>query len=64
MLNHKRVLFGLGFQVLFFFLGGPYFIHAPNLLFMKFIAPSLDSSSSSSDKELLDGIDTKHQIVV
>jgi hypothetical protein len=31
---------------------------------MDFVAPSLDSSSSSSDKELLDEIDAKHQIVV
>ncbi len=31
---------------------------------MEFVVPSLDSSSSSSDKELLDEIDVKHQIVV
>jgi len=31
---------------------------------MEFVVPSLDSSSSSSDKELLDEIDAKHQIAV
>jgi hypothetical protein len=32
---------------------------------MEFVAPSVDSSSSSSDKELLDEIDVvEHQIVV
>jgi hypothetical protein len=31
---------------------------------MDFVVPSLDSSSSSSNKELLDEIDAKHQIAV
>jgi hypothetical protein len=31
---------------------------------MEFVAPSLDSSSSSNDKELLDEIDAEHQIAV
>jgi hypothetical protein len=30
---------------------------------MEFIAPSLDSNSSTNNKELLDEIDVKHQIV-
>jgi hypothetical protein len=57
---------GLGFQVRFYFLflGGPYFIPIPNLLFMEFVAPSFDSSSSSSDEELLDEIDSEHQIAM
>ncbi len=45
-------------------MGGPYFILAPNLLFMELVAPSLDSSFSSSNEELLDEIDFEHQIVV
>ncbi len=64
LLNHKRVLFGFRVSSSLFFLGGTYFIPTPNLLFMEFVVPSLDSSSSSSDKELLDEIDVKHQIVV
>ncbi len=65
LLNHKRVLFGFKVSSSLFFLGGPYFIPIPNLLFMEFVAPSVDSSSSSSDKELLDEIDVvEHQIVV
>jgi len=31
---------------------------------MEFIVPSLDSSSSSNNKELLDEIDVKHQITM
>jgi len=46
---------GLGFQVLFFG-GKSYFIPTPNLLFTKIVVPSLDSSSSSCNEELLDEI--------
>jgi len=31
---------------------------------MEFVVPTFDSSSSNSDKELLDEIDVEHQIVV
>jgi hypothetical protein len=31
---------------------------------MEFVAPGFDSSSSSSDKELLDEIDAEHQIAM
>ncbi len=31
---------------------------------MEFVAPSLDSSSSNNDEELLDDIDVEHQIMV
>jgi hypothetical protein len=31
---------------------------------MEFVAPSLDSNSLSSDKELLDEIDVEHQIAM
>jgi hypothetical protein len=31
---------------------------------MEFVAPNFDSSSSSSDEELLDEIDAKHQIAL
>jgi hypothetical protein len=31
---------------------------------MEFVAPSFDSSSSSSNEELFDEIDVEHQIVV
>jgi hypothetical protein len=31
---------------------------------MEFVAPSLDSNFSSSDKELLDEIDVEHQIAM
>ncbi len=55
---------GLGFLVHFCFSGGPYSIHVPNLLFMEFVAPSLDSNSSSSNKVLLDEIDVEHQIAM
>jgi hypothetical protein len=59
-----RILLGFRVSSSFFFLGGPYFIPTPNLLFMEFVAPSLDSSSSSSDGELLDEIDVEQQVVV
>jgi hypothetical protein len=45
-------------------MGGPYFIPAPNLLFMEFVVPSLDSSFSTNSEELLDEINVKHQIAV
>jgi hypothetical protein len=45
-------------------MGGPYFIPTSNLLFMEFVAPSLDSSFSSSNEELLDEIDVEHQIAM
>jgi hypothetical protein len=31
---------------------------------MEFVTPSLDSSSSNSDEELLDEIDVEHQIAL
>ncbi len=63
-LEPKKVLFGFRVSISLFFLGRPYFIPTPNLLFMEFVAPSFDSSSSSSDEELLDEIDAEHQIAV
>ncbi len=57
-------MFGFKVSSSLFFLGGPYFIPTPNLLFMEFIVPSLDSSSSSNDDEFLDEIDVDHQITM
>ncbi len=56
-------MFGFRASSSFFSLGIPSFILVPNLLLWSLLF-SLDSSSSSSDEELLDEIDAKHQIVM